>query len=56
MKCKECNTEMYSERGISLHIFKIVCPKCKKVIQGTHTAKSGVLLQDIKLKELEIEL
>jgi len=56
MICRECKRKMFFRTGEDKNSVQIVCPKCKKVISGKHTAKTGVLLQDVKLKELEIEI
>jgi len=47
---------MYFVHGESMDVVLIKCPKCGKIIEGKHTAKKNVLLQDVKLKELEIEI
>ena len=54
MICKCCKVKMFFRQPAGQGTIEIVCPKCNKRIGGKVRVKC--LLQDVKLKDVEIEV
>lgn len=53
MKCKKCKSKLFFRCQAKGYI-EIVCPKCG--IRAEGKVKSKDLLQDVKLKDCEVEI